>query len=53
VLLVGVVVGAIGVVGTVGQLLVPGTREELVRLVTEAARAVSRDLGVPDTAACS
>jgi DNA-binding IclR family transcriptional regulator len=41
----GVVAGAIGVVGAADRLLVPGTRDELVRAVAEAARAVSRDLG--------
>jgi DNA-binding IclR family transcriptional regulator len=41
----GVVAGAIGVVGAADRLLVPGTRDELIRAVTEAARAVSRDLG--------
>ncbi len=41
----GAVAGALGVVGAADRLLVPGTRDELVRLVTEAARAVSRDLG--------
>src|ERR1700719_26575 len=41
----GVVAGAIGVVGGADRLLVPGTRDELVRAVGEAARAVSRDLG--------
>src|SRR5579875_3119547 len=41
----GVVVGAIAVVGAADRLLVPGTRDDLVRAVTEAARAVSRDLG--------
>ena len=41
----GVVAGAIGVVGAADRLLVPGTRDELVRLVLEAARATSRDLG--------
>jgi DNA-binding IclR family transcriptional regulator len=41
----GVVAGAIGVVGAADRLLAPGTREELARLVTEAARAISRDLG--------
>ena len=41
----GVVAGAIGVVGAADRLLAPGTRDELVRLVLEAARAVSRDLG--------
>ena len=40
-----VVAGAIGVVGAADRLLVPGTRDELVRAVGEAARAVSRDLG--------
>ncbi len=41
----GVVVGAIAVVGAAGRLLAPGSRDDLVRAVTEAARAVSRDLG--------
>src|SRR5215470_17022576 len=41
----GVVTGALGVVGAVDRLLGPGTRDELVRAVTEAARAVSRDMG--------
>jgi hypothetical protein len=41
----GTVAGAIGVVGAADRLLVPGTRNELVRAVAEAARAVSRDLG--------
>ncbi len=41
----GVVAGAIGVVGAADRLLARGTRDELVRLVGEAARAVSRDLG--------
>ena len=41
----GVVAGAIGVVGAADRLLVPGTRDELVRLVLEAGRATSRDLG--------
>jgi DNA-binding IclR family transcriptional regulator len=41
----GVVAGAIGVVGSADRLLAPGTRDDLVRLVLEAARAVSRDLG--------
>ena len=36
---------AIGVVGAADRLLVPGTRDELVRAVGEAARAISRDLG--------
>ncbi len=40
-----VVAGAIGVVGSADRLLAPGTRDELVRAVGEAARAVSRDLG--------
>jgi len=39
------VAGAIGVVGAAERLLVPATRGELARAVTEAARAVSRDLG--------
>jgi DNA-binding IclR family transcriptional regulator len=41
----GTVVGAIGVVGAAERLLGPATRRELVRAVTEAARAISRDLG--------
>jgi DNA-binding IclR family transcriptional regulator len=41
----GVVAGAIGVVGAASRLLARGTRDELARQVTEAARAVSRDLG--------
>jgi DNA-binding IclR family transcriptional regulator len=41
----GVVIGAIGVVGAADRLLGAGTRDELTRLVGEAARAVSRDLG--------
>ena len=41
----GVVAGAIGVVGAVERLLVPPTRGDLARAVTEAARAISRDLG--------
>ncbi len=40
-----VVAGAIGVVGAADRLLVPATRDELVRVVAEAARATSRDLG--------
>ena len=40
-----VVAGAIGVVGPADRLLVAGTRDELVRAVVAAARAVSRDLG--------
>src|ERR1700728_159452 len=39
------VAGAIGVVGAAGRLLAAGTRDELVRAVVAAARAVSRDLG--------
>ena len=35
----------LGVTEIADRLLVPGTRDELVRLVGEAARAVSRDLG--------
>src|ERR1700757_615613 len=41
----GAVAGAIGVVGAVERLLAPPARGELVRAVTEAARAISRDLG--------
>ena len=41
----GVVAGAIGVVGAADRLLAAGTGDELVRAVTEAARAISRDLG--------
>src|SRR5215467_7432300 len=41
----GVVAGAIGVVGAADRLLAPATRDELVRAVAEAARAISRDLG--------
>jgi DNA-binding IclR family transcriptional regulator len=41
----GVVAGSIGVVGSVGRLLAAGTKEDLVRAVQEAARAISRDLG--------
>jgi DNA-binding IclR family transcriptional regulator len=41
----GVVAGAIGVVGAADRLLAPGTRDEVIRAVGEAARAVSRDLG--------
>jgi len=40
-----VVAGAIGVVGSADRLLAAGTRDELVRAVVTAARAVSRDLG--------
>jgi len=39
------VAGAIGVVGSADRLLAPGTRDELVRVVIAAARAISRDLG--------
>jgi DNA-binding IclR family transcriptional regulator len=41
----GVVAGAIGVVGAADRLLATGTREDMVRAVQEAARAISRDLG--------
>jgi DNA-binding IclR family transcriptional regulator len=41
----GVVAGAIGVVGAADLLLSPAARDELVRAVQEAARAISRDLG--------
>ena len=41
----GTVAGAIGVVGAADRLLAPATRDELVRAVQEAARAISRDLG--------
>src|SRR5579859_7892205 len=41
----GMVAGAIGVVGAADRLLAAEAREELVRLVSEAGRAVSRDLG--------
>ena len=40
-----VVAGAIGVVGAAGRLLAAGTRDEQVRAVVTAARAISRDLG--------
>jgi len=40
-----VVAGAIGVVGAADRLLAASAQEELARLVTEAARATSRDLG--------
>ena len=40
-----VVAGAIGVVGAADRLLASGARDELVRDVLGAARAVSRDLG--------
>jgi DNA-binding IclR family transcriptional regulator len=39
------VAGAVGVVGSVERLLAPGTRNDLVRAVVAAARAISRDLG--------
>jgi DNA-binding IclR family transcriptional regulator len=39
------VAGAIGVVGAAERLLAPAARSELARAVTEAARAISRDLG--------
>ena len=39
------VAGAIGVVGAADRLLVAATRDDLVRAVVAAARAVSRDLG--------
>ena len=39
------VAGAIGVVGSADRLLAAGAREDLVRAVVAAARAVSRDLG--------
>jgi DNA-binding IclR family transcriptional regulator len=41
----GVVAGAIGVVGAAERLLAPAVRGELARAVTDAARAISRDLG--------
>ena len=41
----GVVAGAIGVVGAADRLLAADARDDLVRFVTGAARAVSRDLG--------
>jgi DNA-binding IclR family transcriptional regulator len=40
-----VVAGAIGVVGAADRLLAQAPRDELVRAVQEAARAISRDLG--------
>jgi DNA-binding IclR family transcriptional regulator len=40
-----VVAGAIGVVGAADRLLAAASRDEMVRAVIEAARAVSRDLG--------
>ena len=39
------VAGAVGVVGSAERLLAPGTRNDLVRAVVAAARAISRDLG--------
>ena len=39
------VAGAIGVVGSADRLLAAGARDDLVRAVVAAARAVSRDLG--------
>jgi DNA-binding IclR family transcriptional regulator len=39
------VAGAIGVVGAADRLLAAGTRDELIRAVVTAARAISRDLG--------
>jgi DNA-binding IclR family transcriptional regulator len=41
----GVVAGAIGVVGAAGRLLAPALQDELVRAVTETARAISREMG--------
>jgi DNA-binding IclR family transcriptional regulator len=41
----GVVAGAMGVVGAADRLLAPEARDDLVREVLGAARAVSRDLG--------
>ena len=40
-----VVAGAIGVVGSAERLLAADTRDELIRAVVAAARAISRDLG--------
>ena len=40
-----VVAGAIGLVGPADRLLAVGTRDNLVRAVVTAGRAVSRDLG--------
>ena len=42
---IGAVAGSIGVVGPVMRLLARGARGELTRAVTEAARALSRDMG--------
>jgi DNA-binding IclR family transcriptional regulator len=39
------VAGAVGVVGSAQRLLAPATRNDLVRAVVAAARAISRDLG--------
>jgi len=39
------VAGAIGLVGAADRMLSPDSREELIRAVVAAARAVSRDLG--------
>ena len=39
------VAGAVGIVGSAERLLAPGTRNDLVRAVVAAARAISRDLG--------
>jgi DNA-binding IclR family transcriptional regulator len=41
----GIVVGSIGVVGAAERLLAPLARDELARIVVEAARNISRDLG--------
>jgi len=40
-----VVAGAIGVVGSAERLLTADTRDELIRAVVAAGRAISRDLG--------
>ena len=39
------VAGAIGVVGSAERLLAADTRDELIRAVVAAGRAISRDLG--------
>jgi DNA-binding IclR family transcriptional regulator len=39
------VAGAIGVVGSAERLLTADTRDELIRAVVAAGRAISRDLG--------
>ena len=39
------VAGAVSVVGSAERLLAPGTRDDLVRAVATATRAISRDLG--------